>query len=180
MNEVLRQAQKTLYDFCVKEKAHHVSYEHHYRRDLWIGGAAKAVSAVVGVGVFTVLVSQVGLSGDKSPSGVPDQYRWLYWVVLLLCIAAPALTAVTLMRHDAQDAEAHLRSQLNYEKLKGQLEDFLRQYAESDETSEAKRKEANDKYIAIRDGGIGASEIGLMEKAIQTAKRLLGEGKDSS
>lgn len=180
MNELLRQAQKTLHDFCLNERAHHVSYEHHYMRDLWIGGAAKVVSAVVGAGVFTVLVSQVGLSGNKSPSGVPPEYRWLYWVVLLLCIAAPALTAVTLIRHDAQDAEAHLRSQLNYDKLKGQLEDLLRQYAESDGTSEAKRKEANDKYIAIRDAGNGASVIGLMEKAIQKARRLLEEDKDAS
>src|ERR1041384_7965331 len=105
MNEILTNATKYQDHITREAKAHYLSAEYHRHQHMFLGALATIVTALVGTGIFAGLVSQLGLEG-KAPFSIPSSgLAWLYWVVALLSISAPVLTAFHTFLHHAEDAQ---------------------------------------------------------------------------
>jgi hypothetical protein len=148
-----------------RARAHENSAEYHRRRDAHLGSAAKTVSAVVGAGVFAGLVSKLGLDGKGSLS-VPAGWEWLYWTVLAVSLTAPALTALQVALHDAEDAAKHTTSFSGYRRLADDMEVFLSRAAADPLAAEGTFKEFSERFETILEKSISLTanakrEVGL-------------------
>lgn len=148
-----------------RARAHENSAEYHRRRDAGLGSAAKTVSAVVGTGVFVGLVSKLGLDGKGSLS-VPAGWEWLYWTVLAVSLAGPALTALQIALHDAEDAAKHTTSFSAYRRLADDLEVFVSQPVSDPSAAERAHKEFSERFEKILEKSIPLTgeakrEVGL-------------------
>jgi poly(3-hydroxybutyrate) depolymerase len=135
MAGLITTAEGRLQESTKRARAHENSAEYHRRRDAVIGSAARIVSAVVGAGIFVGLVSKLGLDGKGSLS-VPAGWEWLYWTVLAVALAAPALTALQVALHDADDAAKHTASFSEYRRLADDIELFVAQPGLDSSTAE--------------------------------------------
>jgi hypothetical protein len=149
-----------------RASAHENSAEYHRRRDAGLGGAAKSVSAIVGTGVFVGLVSKLGLDGKGSLS-VPPGWVSLYWLVLAVSLAGPALTALQIHLHDADDAVRHGESFAKYRKLADDWERFLDRNVSDPVEAERARSEFSERFSEILKSSISLTsrakkDVGLL------------------
>ena len=128
-----------------RASAHENSAEYHRSRDAKLGGATKFLSAIVGAGVFVGLVSKLGLDGKGSLS-VPPGWEWLYWLVLAVSLAGPALAALQIHLHDADDAVQHRDSFAKYRKLEDDWERFLARNVSDPAEAERARGEFSERF----------------------------------
>ena len=131
-----------------RASAHENSAEYHRSRDASLGGAAKVVSAIVGAGVFVGLVSKLGLDGKGSLS-VPPGWEWLYWLVLAVALAGPALTALQIQLHDAEDVVRHTESSAKYWRLADDWERFLARNVSDPREAEHAQSEFSERFSEI-------------------------------
>lgn len=138
-------ARRRLDESNKRARAHENSAAYHRSSDAKLGAATKIVSSIVGAGVFVGLVSKLGLDGKGSLS-VPPGWEWLYWLVLAFCLAGPALTALQIQLHDAEDAAKHIKSAADYRRLADDLERFLNGPALAPPEAESASKEFSDRF----------------------------------
>lgn len=136
-----------------RASAHENSAEYHRSRNVKLGGAAKFVSAIVGTGFFVGLVSKLGLDGKGSLS-VPAGWELLYWLVLVVSLAGPALTALQIQFHDADDAVQHRESFAKYRKLAYDWERFLARNVSDPAEAEGARSEFSQRFYEILNSSI--------------------------
>jgi|SRR5215471_17536148 len=141
-------ARRRLDESNKRARAHEDSAEYHRRSDARLGAATKIVSSIVGAGVFVGLVSKLGLDGKGSLS-VPPGWEWLYWLVLALSLAGPALTTLQIHLHDAEDAAKHIKSSADYRRLADDLERFLNGPTLPPAEAERASKEFSDRFDEI-------------------------------
>jgi len=139
-----------------RARAHENSAEYHRSMDAKLGGATKMVSAILGAGVFGGLVSKLGLDGKGSLS-VPPGWEWLYWLVLAVSLAGPALAALQIHLHDAADAVQHRKSSADYRLLAGEIEDFLNGPKLDPADAQRKSSEFDKKFQQLLNDGISLS-----------------------
>jgi hypothetical protein len=148
-----------------RASAHENSAEYHRSRDAKLGGASKSLSAILGAGVFVGLVSKLGLDGKGSLS-IPPGWEWVYWLVLGVSLAGPALTALQIHLHDAEDAAQHRDSFAKYRKLADDWEHFLIRKASDPAESERSLSEFSARFYEILQSSISLTprakkEVGL-------------------
>lgn len=141
-------AQRRLDESNKRARAHENSAEYHRRSDARLGAATKIVSSVVGAGIFVGLVSKLGLDGKGSLT-VPSGWGWLYWLVLALSLGGPALTALQIHLHDAEDAAKHTKSSADYRRLADDLERFLNGPALAPAEAEHASKEFSERFAKV-------------------------------
>jgi hypothetical protein len=119
-----------------------------FHKSMWPGprvGFDDSALRFVGAGVFIGLVSKLGLDGKGSLS-VPPGREWLYWLVLAVSLAGPALTTLHIHLHDAEDAAKHTKSAADYRRLADDLERFLSGPALAPAEAERASKEFSDRF----------------------------------
>ncbi len=154
MGDLIAAAQARLDEVKRRARAHENSAEYHRRMDARLSSAAKTVSAVVGTGVFVGLVSKLGLDGKQGSLSVPAGWEWLYWTVLAFSLAGPALTALQVALHDAEDRAKHTTSFSLYRRLADDLEIFLSQPVTDPSAAERVSREFSERFQAIVDKSI--------------------------
>jgi hypothetical protein len=132
-----------------RASAHEKCAEHHRSRDARLGGAAKFVSAIVGAGVFVGLVSKFGLDGRSGSPLVSPGWEWLYWLVLTVSLTGPALTALQIQLHDADDVLQHRESFAAYRKLADDWERFLARNVSDPAETDRTLSEFSERFYKI-------------------------------
>ena len=150
-----------------RARAHEISAEYHRGMDARLGGAAKFVSAIVSAGVFAGLVSTFGLDGKKGSLSVPPGWEWLYWLVLVVSLAGPALTALQIHLHDADDAEKHAQSFAKYQRLADDWERFSARNVSDPAEAERTHGEFSERFSEILKSSISLTsrakkDVGLL------------------
>lgn len=177
VNDLLEEAKNKLNAVSLMQMAHEVSFEYHYKMNAWLGGVATVTSSIVGAGVFAALVSQVGLKGESSVAVHPGP-NWLYWTVLVLSLASPALTGWHTFRHDAEDATMHQAKSQAYKVLQSRLEGFLRHEGLREGAADTLVKEAEGRFDKIArkiSDEMATTKLGLTDGAYRAARRRLTE-----
>jgi len=152
MDDLIARTSRRLDEINKRARAHENSAEYHRSNDAKLGGATKIVSSIVGAGVFAGLVSKLGLDGKGSLS-VPPGWEWLYWLVLAVSLAGPALTVLQVHLHDAEDVAKHTQSFVGYRRLADDLERFL----ERPVLDAAEAERFNDRFQEILKSSISLS-----------------------
>jgi len=162
-------ARKRLDEYIKRAHAHENSAEYHRRNDARLGAATRIVSSIVGAGVFVGLVSKLGLDGSKKDLlSVPPGWEWLYWLVLALSLAGPALTALHLHLHDVEDAAKHIKSSADYRRLADDLERFLNGPALAPAEAERASKEFSDRSAQIFKSAISLTKRAKREVRLES------------
>ena len=137
MNDLVTNAQRYMKTAHREAKAHQISAEYHRHHDMVFGTITTVVTAVVGTSIFAGLVSKLNVAG----TGGVQISSGMAWVVALVSIVAPALTAVRALLHDAKDADEHKSGMDHYNHLGRRLDSFCLRFADGGSAGE-RRDEA--------------------------------------
>jgi hypothetical protein len=140
--------------FALLAIAHEQSAEWHRGLGEKLGGAEKALSTIVGTAIFVAVASQLGLNG-KGTISVPE-HTWakaIYFLVLVLLMLAPAMTALQIFFKHQEQSVQHRESFAAYGRLEQRIDLLLLTYS-----SEADREKA-------------LIELDLISKELQSVRR---------
>ena len=153
MTDLIAAAESRLAEIRRRVSAHDSSAEYHRHRNVLLGGIAKAVSAVLGAGVFVALLSKLGLDA-KGKLEVPAGWKWLYWTALAISLAGPALTAVQSYLNDAEDVAKHTASSSAYRELADKFVVLLSRPPTDSQTLEVDFLKLSDEFKNIYEKSI--------------------------
>ena len=149
------------------------------------GGVSTTLTTMVGTAVFAAIVTKFGLDGRGNSPTTPCSQSlcgsWVCWAVLVLSVAAPALSALYTFRHDAQDAAAHQISAAGYAGVLTHLTIFLARYERPDLTAE-KEDEAVQSYdqVMTEYRAVLEKSITLTNDAYRSADRKMQESEGTT
>lgn len=171
MEDVLTKAIEYRKLFSLLKIAHELSAEWHRSLGEKLGGAEKGIASIVGTGIFVGVVSQFGLDGSETLNiPVSATARFLYFLLLLILLTAPLLTALQMFRKDAEQANSHRDSYSTYGRLEQRIDIFLLKYStEADRIEALKELDEISKELQI----IRSKSITLTKKAYKDAEEEL-------
>jgi hypothetical protein len=175
VDDIIAKAEEYRTLFSSLKIAHEKSAEWHRSLGEKLGGAEKGISTIVGTAIFVGVASLLGLNG-KGTISIPEGWgaRVLYMLVLLFLISAPVLTALQMLRKDAEQSVAHRNSYASYGRLEQRIDIFLLTFATETDRKEALKQldEISKELESIR-----RQSIMLTKQAYKDAEQELARKK---